>query len=64
MGHNGVEALNLRADTNTWMLKQKFIQEWLGYQRWLWDGIFLGSQIPCLKSRDFWDFFPKKNPKS
>ena len=31
MGHNGVEALNLRADTNTWMLKQKFIQEGLGY---------------------------------
>ena len=22
-------------------------------QRWLWDGIFLGSQIPYPKSRDF-----------
>ena len=31
-------------------------------QRWLWDGIFLGSQIPYPKSRDFWDFFPKKIP--
>ena len=34
------------------------------YQRWLWDGTFLGSKIPVFlsqkipnqKSRDFWDF--------
>ena len=28
------------------------------YQRWLWDGIYLGSQIPGI-----WDFFLPNNPE-
>ena len=33
-------------------------------QRWLWDGIFLGSQFPNPKSRGFGIFFPPKNPEA
>ena len=32
------------------------MSEAISGQRWLWYGMFLGSQIPYPKSRDFWDW--------
>ena len=52
--------MNLSSYSSNPRVSTVVVKAW--YQRWLWDGIFLGSQIPYPKSRDFWDFFPKKIP--